>query len=67
MQQHRTVSNTGGHDGASAEAIFALIDRALHDARFRARLCHDPTRAAAELGLELSATDWAGVRILMSA
>jgi len=47
-------------------AIVDLIDRALNDARFRARLSQDPERAAAELGLEPSATTWSGIRILFA-
>jgi hypothetical protein len=64
-QSNRLVSSNGSDNGARAAAIVELIDHALHDERFRVSLSHDPMRAAEELGIHLSASERAGIRILI--
>jgi hypothetical protein len=60
------ISAQSDEDRACRAALVTLIDHAAHDASFRARLSQDPTRAVAGLGLELSPTTWAAVRILLT-
>ena len=43
----------------------AMIDRAQHDRAFRARLRYQPTEAAAQMGLNLRDSEWAGLRDLV--
>ena len=57
--------NTDRGEPARGPLIAALIDRTQHDRAFRARLRHEPVRAAAEMGLTLRDSEWAGLRALV--
>jgi hypothetical protein len=45
--------------------IISLVDRVRNDPVFRSRYAHAPEETAAQMGLRLSAAEWAGLRGLL--
>jgi hypothetical protein len=45
--------------------IYDVIDRCLHDPRFRAALRDDPENTVRKIGLQLSGGEWAALRDLV--
>jgi len=54
-------------DPERAAQLAELIDRLQHDRAFRTRLRDDPVRAAAQVGVTLRDSEWAGLRDLLYA